>query len=702
MSENVDKAVKIYRSLCLNPSLIGAKLRNNQAVVNTIWSQRNLERGENTKFLRSIAVSPDLSKNYELLPVDVTNELLTATSPSEKLKAVLKSSNEKQYLEIWQNQNLTKSVDLNALDIHGDVYTDGEFRSFEWSPDETKLLYIAELKVPKSEPFYKRNSKKSNKNSDSDKPKTTKGEEYLYRQDWGEQLVGKKKSVIAEYNTEKDEVEILAGIPDDVCPAQVIYSPDGSYVVGVAYKTEPRKFGLIYCTNRPSTIFTLDFSGNYAPFPLDNKAVKSPVFTPDGKALIWLQRDAGGPHAAAMALMKANIPLLDKPTITIVVDVVRREIATDNGTKFYGLFNNGFVKRCFASGNRLVLSTNQKNTVNTYIIDIDSGKITELNYNNGSQVVLDVVNDVILVNRRNYLMPDKLAICKLPPKESEVPLNWIELTTSNVIPGLENCIYEYLDLSQKTDDSVKTFSAIYLGPKTSADKSVNLIVWPHGGPHSAFVNNFSLESSLFLSMGFAVLFINYRGSIGAGQDSVEFLLSRIGQTDVSDCILATQTVLERHSSLNPDSMVLFGGSHGGFLVTHLSGKYPDMFKAVVARNPVIDVASMSIISDIPDWCYVESGYEYTQTGKLNDEVLLVMRKASPIELAHNVKAPTMLQIGSKDLRVPPHQGLEYYNRLKANGVKVRLNLYEDNHPLANISTEIDNLINSLLWFQEHL
>ncbi|KAH0814416.1 hypothetical protein GEV33_008374 [Tenebrio molitor] len=407
------------------------------------------------------------------------------------------------------------------------------------------------------------------------------------------------------------------------------------------------------------------------PFPLDNKAVKSPIFTPDGKSLIWLQRDAGGPHHGAMALMKTTAAPLDS-------------------------------KRCFASGNRLVLSTNQKNTVNTYVIDIESGKITELTYNNGSQLVLDVDNDLVLVNRRNYLMQDKLALCKLPPKESEVPLNWTELTISSVVEGLENCSFEYLNLSQDADDGVKTFTAIYLGPKDGANKSTNLIVWPHGGPHSAFANNFSLEATLFLSMGFAILFVNYRGSTGAGQDSVEFLLGKIGQSDVSDCVLATESALQKYPFLNPDGLVLFGGSHGGFLVTHLSGKYPNMFKAVVARNPVIDVASMSIISDIPDWCYVEAGSAYTQVGKPSEDLLLAMRKASPIEHAHKVKAPTMLQIGSKDLRVPPHQGLEYYTRLKANGVKVRLNLYDDNHPLAQIPNEMDNLINSLLWFQEHL
>lgn len=49
-----------------------------------------------------------------------------------------------------------------------------------------------------------------------------------------------------------------------------------------------------------------------------------------------------------------------------------------------------------------------------------------------------------------------------------------------------------------------------------------------------------------------------------------------------------------------------------------------------------------------------------------------MRLLSPIQHAHKVKAPTMLQVGSKDLRVPLHQSKEYYTRLKANGVPVKL------------------------------
>lgn len=36
----------------------------------------------------------------------------------------------------------------------------GEFGSLKWSPSETQLIYIAEKKIAKSEPFYKRNAKK--------------------------------------------------------------------------------------------------------------------------------------------------------------------------------------------------------------------------------------------------------------------------------------------------------------------------------------------------------------------------------------------------------------------------------------------------------------------------------------------------------------------------------------------------------------
>lgn len=104
----------------------------------------------------------------------------------------------------------------------------------------------------------------------------------------------------------------------------------------------------------------------------------------------------------------------------------------------------------------------------------------------------------------------------------------------------------------------------------------------------------------FKITGFACVLINYRGSTGSGQASIDFLPKRVGDTDVKDCKLATDEVVNSFP-IDVHKLCLMGGSHGGFLVTHLSGQYPDTYKVVVSRNPVTDVASMFNSTDITDW-----------------------------------------------------------------------------------------------------
>lgn len=384
MTTKVDKIVKTYQVLTQIPALIGADLRSN-GIVKSAWSQRNIEKGKTVKFVKDIFVS-DVKKVAESLPLDISTESLSKTSVSEKFRAILRENDNKHYLEIWQDYNIIRTVDLNALDIHGPVYTDVEFSSLEWSPDEKKVLYVAEKKPPKSEPFYKRKAPLSSDGGSGDEEKT-KGEEYLFVQDWGEQLVGKKRSVLVEYDIENDSVVILKGIPNDICVAQPKYSPDGKYVIGVAYNTEYRKLGLIYCANRDSTVFKLDFEGNFLKLNLEGLAVKSPIFTPDGRSLVWLQRKAGGPHASGMMLVKTELPLSENTKPQIVIDIIEKEIEILNGESFYGLYNTGFPKRPWATANRLLLNTNQKYSIKSYVVDIGSGNITNLKFEDRKSVV---------------------------------------------------------------------------------------------------------------------------------------------------------------------------------------------------------------------------------------------------------------------------------------------------------------------------
>ncbi|KAI4460704.1 serine peptidase s9 family member [Holotrichia oblita] len=649
----VDKVLKTYNTLSKIPILLNAEITSNGTVLKSIWSQRDVEKGKTTKILRVHKLN-SMGKNAQsICSVDITDE----------------------YVDFFIRR----------------------IARLQFSPDETKLLYIAEKKQPKTEPFWKRKQEKPTGKDD----KIVKGQEYLYREDWGELFVNKIQSVIVQYDLNKDEVEILSGIPENVFPAKPSYSPDGTYIIGIAYKTHPRKLGLFYSSNRPSTIFKLDFKAiTVTEIDLKNKSVKDPRFTPDGKTIIWLQREAGGPHAACMSLVKTAAPLKENSEIDVVIDIVQTEMITANNKRFYGLYYNKFPKKCWTNNGKLVLATYQKNTIQSYIIDLDEKTITQFGDMSDSFIVLGVFNDVLIFNRKNFFKPNILTLGKL--KNDITSIEWIEITPQSRIPGLENHVYHYLELFQSTDDDVKTFNVIYVGPQTAAEASVPLIVWPHGGPHSVFINHLSLETALFFKLGYALILINFRGSTGAGQASVDFLPGRVGVSDVSDCVLAVQTTLEKYPWLNKDAVTLVGACYGGFLATHLSGQHPDMFKVVVVRNPVIDIASMSVTCDIPDWCSIVIGSQYTQIGEPIIQNLVSMRLLSPIQHAHKVKAPTMLQVGSKDLRTPLHQSKEYYTRLKANGVPVIMHLYNDSHLLGSVLNEMDYLINRILFIEEHI
>jgi len=243
------------------------------------------------------------------------------------------------------------------------------------------------------------------------------------------------------------------------------------------------------------------------------------------------------------------------------------------------------------------------------------------------------------------------------------------------------------------------YTAHYVGPAQTP--GTPLIVWPHGGPHTVDTTEYKTVVMFFCQLGYGVLFVNYRGSTGFGEENVRSLLGNIGDTDVKDCHMARERCLEMFPHLSREKCVLMGGSHGGFLVTHLAGQYPSDFKAVVMRNPAVNIASMSSISDIPEWTWNESGLSYSWQAPTPDSMTR-MYNVSPIRHVKNVTAPVFLMIGKNDLRVPPSQGYELYHTMKALGKEVMMNTYDDNHPLGKVENDVNMMISAGIFFNKCL
>jgi dipeptidyl aminopeptidase/acylaminoacyl peptidase len=209
------------------------------------------------------------------------------------------------------------------------------------------------------------------------------------------------------------------------------------------------------------------------------------------------------------------------------------------------------------------------------------------------------------------------------------------------------------------------------------------------------------------------------GSTAFGEAALRALPGRCGALDVSDCVAATKLVTQTLKLADPKrcsmfvclfvcllkvcdvllcrhgpcfgvrscvlcravpccavlcrapSTAVFGGSHGGFLTTHLIGQYPTLFTAAATRNPVTNVAAMSALTDIPDWCYAESGLPYSPQRVPTAAEYAHMLSVSPIVHAGAVQTPLLMLLGASDARVPIAQGIDYYKLLKARGVNTR-------------------------------
>ncbi|XP_014613731.1 PREDICTED: acylamino-acid-releasing enzyme-like isoform X2 [Polistes canadensis] len=709
VSNRLEKVVNTYKLLSKNTTLNSAKIINvtsKNIFVQSVWNQKNLEKQTNQRFIQNHFLNKDFQPAVESFPIDITQELLSAISEDGLFKAILRSSTvdnkTKQYIEIWNKQNMIKNYDLAALDVHGDIYVENEFSTFEWSPDRTKLLYIAEKKLPKSEAFYKQKSLDKKNKEKKEKEEIIPGNEYIYKPDWGEQLVNKHYPVAVVLDIKTDSITTLSEIPDQYSPGQLLWMKDSESIIGVVWTHEPRHLGLVACTNRKSWIFSLN-NVEFRLLSKDGCAVRVPKVSPDGKYLVWLERSASGPHHNAHRLMYLDLECTQKEPI-IITDIIDSGKTIHNEKLFYGIYGR-LPQRCWSKDGRyLFYSTAQRTNIRSYVIDMENKNMIEIQNDESSLTILDVKDDIIAFVQTSLLKPSTLYVGRLDPTQlKNGNITRVNITDSQKIDGFESLMYEHTIYEYDNDDDITTFNFTYFGPKGGKDKSIPLIVVPHGGPHSNFVNAFSFDYSLLALMGMAVLQVNFRGSTGMGAKNVEFLQGKVGDVDVKDCVTATKEALNKYPWLSPSHVGVCGGSHGGFLVAHLTAQYPELYKVAVARNPVVDIAAMYTISDIPDWCKaVINMYGPVVPSTVGVvEMFVKMYNSSPIILVDRVKAPTLICIGTNDLRVPSSQGKLWYNHLKANKVKTKMLVYEDNHQLGSGTAEMDSLINLCLWLMEH-
>ncbi len=190
------------------------------------------------------------------------------------------------------------------------------------------------------------------------------------------------------------------------------------------------------------------------------------------------------------------------------------------------------------------------------------------------------------------------------------------------------------------------------------------ILYIHSGPHSGFGHIFSLDFQMLAGAGYAVLFVNQRGSTGYGDEFATQIIGDWGNLDYKDLMAGVDFAIEKGLA-DGERLGCCGLSAGGNLSCWIVGQ-TDRFKAAAPENPLTNWTSFYGVSDIGLRFAVE------ELGGQPHEIPEVYRRCSPITYAHRCTTPTLLIQGEADYRCPAEQSEQFYTVLKANGCVVEM------------------------------
>ncbi|MCC7548056.1 MAG: S9 family peptidase [Burkholderiales bacterium] len=180
----------------------------------------------------------------------------------------------------------------------------------------------------------------------------------------------------------------------------------------------------------------------------------------------------------------------------------------------------------------------------------------------------------------------------------------------------------------------------------------------YGYPHDV---HFSSARLSLLERGVIVAVAHVRGGGEMGKrwhDEGRMLAKR---NTFTDFIAAAETVIgQRYTTA--DRLVIEGGSAGGLLMGAVTNMRPDLFKAVVADVPFVDVINTMLDPSLP----LTTG-EYEEWGNPNDaQHYAVMRAYSPYDNLEAKAYPAMLvQTSLNDSQVMYWEPAKYVARLRA-------------------------------------
>ena len=226
-----------------------------------------------------------------------------------------------------------------------------------------------------------------------------------------------------------------------------------------------------------------------------------------------------------------------------------------------------------------------------------------------------------------------------------------------------------------------------------------VVINPHGGPWARDNWGFNPEIQFLANRGYAVLQMNFRGSVGYGREFWEISFKQWGKTMQDDITDGVNWLIEEGIA-DPARIAIYGASYGGYATLAGLTFTPDIYACGVDYVGVSNI--FTLLETLPPYWELGRQMMYEMIGNPETEKEL-LEAASPLFHIDKIKAPLLVAQGANDPRVKQAESDQIVNALKAKGIDVPYILKDDEgHGFYNEENQFDFYQEMEKFLDKHL
>ncbi|MFP4094989.1 MAG: prolyl oligopeptidase family serine peptidase [Cyclobacteriaceae bacterium] len=454
-----------------------------------------------------------------------------------------------------------------------------------------------------------------------------------------------------------------------------LWTKDGASLVFSANLSEDWEYDF-----RNDEIYKVDISSGEVTALTDRKGPDgSPAISPDGRQILYTGFDDKVQTYQVSRMYVMNVDGSGKKEVPLKLDrSVSSPTWAADGKGFYFMYDDkGNTKIAYAT-------MNGKHSVVTGNL---GGTSIGRPYGGGSYSVAD--NGRIVFTHTTPSHPSELAMVSRGEEARLLMSLNDDLLAQRQLGEVEEIWYK------SSVDGRDIQGWMLKPPSFDSGKKYPLLVENHGGPISNYGDRFSPEMQLMAADGYVVFYPNPRGSTSYGEEFGNLLYHNYPGDDYHDVMDGVDAMIEK-GFIAEDSLFVTGGSAGGIMTAWMIGKN-NRFRAAAVVKPVMNWISKTLTADN------YYGYANSRFPGQPWENIETYMKYSPVSLVGNIETPTLVMVGTADLRTPPSEAKQLYHALKLRKIETAyVEIPGASHNIAGRPSQLITKIDHILaWFDKY-